>query len=103
MEALDKLPQIYSEYAEGGGFPLNLELYPGLAFAKALVLFDREEDKKRGDTSHTESSAQLLRAILRFPHVIPELGEKLGINVPKELLENKRSSLRLSFEWAFSF
>lgn len=76
-----------------------MDTYPGLAFARALILFDQEEgsDSKQDD-GHEKSRSYLLNAVLTFPFVVPILFDKLGLNIPPVFLSHPRAGLRTSFD-----
>ena len=49
LSLLSDLPKAYAAADLPEGSALKLETYPGLAYAKSLVLFDAEEDAKGDD------------------------------------------------------
>lgn len=95
LQLLDHLPGIYEEAGVPSDGRLKLETYPGLAFAKALILFDQEEASK---TPHEASQTQLVQAMLTFPFMVPVLFNKLGLNIPPAFLDHPRGGLRTSFD-----
>lgn len=98
LQLLDHLPNIYNEAGVARDNLLKLNTYPGLAFARALILFDREDAKSGAVEHHKDSSAALTDAILTFPFVIPILFDKLGLNIPSAYLTHPRAGLRTSFD-----
>lgn len=97
LQLLDHLPEIYDEAEVPADGRLKLETYPGLAMAKALVLFDQEEAASK-NSSHEQSQKQLLDAVLTFPFLVPILFDKLGLNIPSTFLDHPRAGLRTSYE-----
>ncbi|GAA5857389.1 hypothetical protein JCM5353_004402, partial [Sporobolomyces roseus] len=67
---------------------MNITSYPGLAFAKALVLRNMEEEKKESNEKSTEA---LRSAILRFPMVATLLSNSLAFDLPPAMVSNKRA------------
>ncbi|KAK4055535.1 hypothetical protein OIV83_000081 [Microbotryomycetes sp. JL201] len=85
MSMLDALPKAYPQQEE-----MRLEIYPGLAFAKALCLRNVEEDNHE----NTEKSTEALRsAILRFPMVVTLLLTALGGTIPPQLVSHRRAQV----------
>ncbi|GAA5983888.1 hypothetical protein JCM5350_007587 [Sporobolomyces pararoseus] len=67
---------------------LHVESYPGLAFAKALVLRNMEEEKKE---SHEKSTEALRNAIIRFPMVATLLSNSLAFDLPPTMVSHRRA------------
>ncbi|KAG8901436.1 hypothetical protein FRB99_005310, partial [Tulasnella sp. 403] len=74
---------------------LNPKYLPGMSFARALALWNKEID--RGDKSHHESTAALKEAILSFPSILPVLADKAGVNLPGEV--RALPSMRIETGW----
>ncbi|KAM0788962.1 hypothetical protein ACM66B_003035 [Microbotryomycetes sp. NB124-2] len=86
---LTALPKAYPHQQE-----MRLEVYPGIAFAKALCLRNVEEDKNQNGT---ESTAALRSAILRFPMVVTLLLTALGGSIPPKLVSHRRAQVDGAF------
>ncbi|GAA5927511.1 transcriptional repressor TCF25 family protein [Sporobolomyces koalae] len=73
---------------------MRITCYPGLAFAKALVLRNLEEEKKE---NNDKSTAALTSAILRFPVVATLLSNSLAFDLPPALVSHRRAQPDGSF------
>lgn len=101
LDLLETLPKAYAAANLPPDSILKFDTYPGIAFAKALIKFDLEEagsSKKAEDVPHEGSEKELLKAILRFPFMVPVLCDQLGTKVPDVFRTDKRSALRTNFE-----
>ncbi|GAA5880701.1 hypothetical protein JCM16303_004317 [Sporobolomyces ruberrimus] len=67
---------------------MRITSYPGLAFAKALVLRNMEDEKKE---SHEKSTEALKSAILRFPMVATLLSNSLAFDLPPAMVSHRRA------------
>ncbi|GAA6064435.1 hypothetical protein JCM10212_006097 [Sporobolomyces blumeae] len=80
---LKLVPALDTSYPE-----MRAACYPGLAFAKALVLRNLEEEKKEGNEKSTEA---LKSAILKFPVVATLLSTSLAFDLPPSLVTLPRA------------
>ncbi|CDZ98610.1 Uncharacterized conserved protein [Phaffia rhodozyma] len=91
-EALDDL--------EGGQTKrrrVELDMLPGMAWAKALGL-RMEETKKGSKIEKGKADVALREAVLTFPEVLPLLADKVGFNVPSEIRSHPSVEIRLGYE-----
>ncbi|CUA69347.1 Transcription factor 25 [Rhizoctonia solani] len=90
-------PEIREEIANNPlvSHGIDIRCLPGWAYTRALVLYD-QECKKR-DVTHEESTAALKEAILAFPEVAPYLVDKAGLNLPGNI--RAHNSLRITTQY----
>ncbi|SCV70554.1 BQ2448_3316 [Microbotryum intermedium] len=89
LSLLDELPNVYPNQPE-----CQVDLYPGLAYAKALCLRQLHPKETSSDSVATKA---LTSAILRFPAVVPLLLSTLGGNVPPALISHSRAQVSGSY------
>lgn len=82
VDFVEELPKTLDNASYEGIPHLEIDSFPGLHFAKALCLWHQEEDTKG---SHDRSTAELQRAIMRYPLACHLLLQKLQSSVPREL------------------
>ncbi|GAA5950839.1 hypothetical protein JCM21900_002036 [Sporobolomyces salmonicolor] len=83
------VPAMEAAYPE-----MRVMSYPGLAYAKALVLRNMEEEKKE----KTEKSTEALKsAIIRFPMVATLLSNSLAFDLPPKMVSHRRAQLDGAF------
>ncbi|GAA5892945.1 transcriptional repressor TCF25 family protein [Sporobolomyces salmoneus] len=80
---LKLLPTLATAYPD-----MHVESYPGLAFAKALVLRNMEDEKKE---DHEKSTEALKSAIIRFPMVATLLSNSLAFDLPPAMVSHRRA------------
>ncbi|GAA5864219.1 hypothetical protein JCM1840_006705 [Sporobolomyces johnsonii] len=73
---------------------MRVTSYPGLAYAKALVLRNMEEEKKENNDKSTEA---LKSAIIRFPMVATLLSNSLAFDLPPKMVSHRRAQLDGTF------
>ncbi|KDE05520.1 hypothetical protein MVLG_04113 [Microbotryum lychnidis-dioicae p1A1 Lamole] len=89
LSLLEELPKVYPNQPE-----CQVDLYPGLAYAKALCLRQLHPKETSSDSVATKALAS---AILRFPAVVPLLLSTLGGNVPPALISHPRAQISGSY------